>query len=233
MGGSTPEPLAEGVFIVVPAHNEARVLRDVIAGLLPYSRNVVVIDDGSRDDTAAVARDAGAQVIRHLINRGQGAAIRTGMDFALSRGAKAIVTFDADGQHDPADLPAVVMPVLRGECDVVLGSRFHDHRSNVPWVRRLVLRGGIWFTRLVSGIKVTDTHNGFRAFSRRAAEMIEINQDQMAHASEILDEIARRRLRYCEIAVRIRYNDYSQQKGQSSLASLRIVWDFLFEKLRR
>ncbi|MBM3888326.1 MAG: glycosyltransferase family 2 protein [Verrucomicrobia bacterium] len=233
MGDSTPERLDESVFAVIPAHNEAPVLRDVIAGLLAFCRNVVVVDDGSRDQTAAVAREAGAQVVRHLINRGQGAAIRTGMDFALSRGAKVIVTFDADGQHDPADLPAIVAPLLRGECDVALGTRFQDRRSNVPGLRRLVLRGGIWFTRVVSGIKVTDTHNGFRAFSRRAAEMIEINQDQMAHASEILDEIARQRLRYCEVPVRVRYSDYSRQKGQSSWASLQIVWHFLFEKLRR
>jgi glycosyltransferase involved in cell wall biosynthesis len=233
MGDSTPERLDESVFAVIPAHNEAQVVRDVVAGLLAFCRNVVVVDDGSRDETAAVAREAGAQVVRHLINRGQGAAIRTGMDFALSRGAKVIVTFDADGQHDPADLPAMVAPLLRGECDVALGTRFQDRRSNVPRLRRLVLRGGIWFTRVVSGIKVTDTHNGFRAFSRRAAELIEINQDKMAHASEILDEIARQRLRYCEVPVRVRYSDYSRQKGQSSLASLQIVWHFLFEKLRR
>ena len=233
MGNSTPERLDDGVFTVIPAHNEAQVLRDVVAELMRYCRNIVVVDDGSCDATATAAREAGAFVLRHLINRGQGAAIRTGMDFALGRGAKVIVTFDADGQHDPTDLPAIVAPLLRGECDVALGTHFQDRRSNVPWVRRWVLRGGIWFTRLVSGIRVTDTHNGFRAFSRRAAELIEINQDKMAHASEILDEIARQRLRYCEVPVRVRYSDYSRQKGQSSFASLHIVWHFLFEKLRR
>jgi len=231
---STPvQPLPADTFIVVPAFNEARVIREVVAGLLAYTPNVVVVDDGSRDATAEAARAAGAVVVQHLINRGQGAALRTGMDYALARGAKLIVTFDSDGQHDPADLPALVEPVAAGACDVALGSRFLGETVDMPWVRRLVLRGGIWFTRLVSGVKVTDTHNGLRAFSRRAAELIEIHQDQMAHASEILDELPRRRLRYREVPVKIRYSDYSMSKGQSSMNSVRIVLEFLFHKLRR
>lgn len=233
MASTSVQPLAADTFIVVPAYNEARVIREVVAGLLALTRHVVVVDDGSRDGTAAEARAAGAAVIQHLINRGQGAALRTGMDHALARGAKVIVTFDSDGQHDPADLPALVGPVAAGECDVALGSRFLGEAVNMPWVRRVVLRGGIWFTRLVSGVKVTDTHNGLRAFSRRAAEVIEIHQDQMAHASEILDELPRRGLRYREVPVKIRYSDYSMEKGQSSMNSVRIVLDFLFHKLRR
>ncbi|MBI5393971.1 MAG: glycosyltransferase family 2 protein [Verrucomicrobia bacterium] len=233
MASTAVQPLAADTFIVVPAYNEARVIRGVVAGLFACAPRVVVVDDGSRDATAAEARAAGATVIQHLINRGQGAALRTGMDYALAHGAQVIVTFDSDGQHDPADLPALVGPVAGGECDVTLGSRFLGEAVNMPWIRRLVLRGGIWFTRVVSGIKVTDTHNGLRAFSRRAAEVIEVHQDQMAHASEILDELARRGLRFREVAVKVRYSDYSLQKGQRSTGSVKIVLDFLFHKLWR
>ncbi len=208
-------------------------IRGVVAGLLACARNVVVVDDGSHDATAAEARAAGATVLRHLINRGQGAALRTGMDYALAQGARVIVTFDSDGQHDPADLAALVGPVARGECEVALGSRFLGQTVDMPWVRRVVLRGGVWFTRLVSGIKISDTHNGLRAFSRHVAELIEIHQDQMAHASEILDELARRRVKFREVPVKIRYSGYSMGKGQSSLASIRIAIDFLMHKLRR
>lgn len=233
MGGSHIEPLDPRVCIVVPAYNEGRVLGGVLASLLACSRNVIVVDDGSGDDTAAVARAAGATVLRHAINRGQGAALRTGMDLALQRGAQVIATFDSDGQHDPADLPALVAPVLSGECDVALGSRFLGSSLNMPPLRRLVLRGGVLFTWVLSGIRVTDTHNGLRAFSRRAAESLDIHQDKMAHASEILDEIARRKLRFREVPVHVRYSDYSIEKGQSSLAVFRIALDFLLHKLWR
>jgi glycosyltransferase involved in cell wall biosynthesis len=191
---------------------------------------VVVIDDGSSDETATVARKAGAIVLRHTLNRGQGAALQTGIDYALQRGAEVIVTFDSDGQHQVEDVEALLAPVLEGRCDVALGSRFLSGESRVPLMRKFTLKLGILFTRLVSGIRVTDTHNGLRAFSREAATKIQIRQDRMAHASEILDEIAQLRLRYLEVPTRILYTDYARSKGQRSSAAFRIVWDFLIGK---
>jgi len=191
---------------------------------------VVVVDDGSTDQTATAAAAAGAIVVSHLINRGQGAALKTGIEYALSCGAEAIVTFDSDGQHRIEDVDALLAPVLEGKYDVVLGSRFLGEGSCVPFGRKLTLKLGVLFTRLVSGIRVTDTHNGLRALSRTAAEKIQIRQDRMAHASEILDEIARLKLRYAEVPTRILYTEYSQTKGQKSSAALRIVWDFLVGK---
>ena len=191
---------------------------------------VIVVDDGSADETAKRAEEAGAKVLRHIINRGQGAALKTGIDFALRCGAQVIVTFDSDGQHQLEDVDALIAPVQEGHCDIALGSRFLHPETKVPPMRKMTLKLGVIFTRLVSRIQVTDTHNGLRAFSRKAAEQIRIRQDRMAHASEILDEIGRLKLRYREVPTRIVYSNYSRAKGQRSSAAFRIVWDFLIGK---
>lgn len=218
-------------WIVIAAYNEGTVIRGVIDGVKRLYPNVVVTDDASTDNTAAEARSAGAIVLEHLINRGQGAALKTGITYALQHGAEAIVTFDADGQHDPKDVPAMLAPIERGEVDVTLGSRFLRDGSNVPPLRRLALQAGVTFTHLVSRINVTDTHNGFRALNRSAAERIQILQDRMAHASEILDEIIRHKLRYREVPVTVTYSYYSREKGQSSSAMFRIAFKIFMHKL--
>lgn len=215
------------VHIVIAAYCEQAAVGETVRGLRTRYPNVVVVDDGSPDRTADQALEAGATVLRHVVNRGQGAALQTGIAHALRGGARYVVTFDADGQHAPADLPLLLEPLRAGRCDVVLGSRFL-RPGRVPLVRKLVLKAGVLFTRIVSGIRVTDTHNGLRAFSREAAERIEIRLDRMAHASELLDQIGRSGLRWVEVPVEVRYTAYSKGKGQSSLAGLRIAWDFLW-----
>lgn len=218
------------IFFVIPAYNEAGCVGNVIRHVRNQYPNVVVVDDGSADNTAIEAREAGAVVLVHLINRGQGAALKTGIDFALDAGADIIVTFDSDGQHRLEDVEALIEPVRSGVCDVALGSRFLNSETQVPPMRRLTLKLGVLFTRVVSRINVTDTHNGFRALSRKAAGLIQIRQDRMAHASEILDEISRLKLRFREVPTRILYTEYSKAKGQRSSAAFRIVWDFLIGK---
>src|SRR5436190_10198979 len=153
------------VFVVVPAFNEGEAIGAVLDELRPYDVRVVVVDDCSTDATADAARKGGAVVLRHAINRGQGAAIQTGIAYALRRGAEVIVTFDSDGQHDAGDLAALVAPIRDGRADVVLGSRFLEPRSAVPPTRRALLKLAILFTRATSGLRVTDAHNGLRAFS--------------------------------------------------------------------
>ncbi|QEL13249.1 glycosyltransferase family 2 protein [Limnoglobus roseus] len=222
-----------GVWVVIAAYNEGERLAVTLRGLLPVCGNVVAVDDGSRDDTAAVAATFPVWVLRHPINRGQGAALQTGLDFALARGAEVLVTFDADNQHDANDLAAVVAPVLAGTADVTLGSRFLGRTENLPASRRLVLKAGVLFTRVVSRIAVTDTHNGFRAFSAAAARRIRITQDRMAHASEILDEIRVQGLRFVEVPVTVRYSAATLAKGQSSWNAVRVVWQFLIGKVVR
>lgn len=218
------------IYFVIPAYNEAACVGQVVHRIRVKYLNVVVVDDGSTDQTAEVAQTAGAFVLRHLLNRGQGAALKTGIDFALTRGAEIIVTFDSDGQHQLEDVETLIAPVLAGRCDVALGSRFLDEENHVPFMRKMTLKFGVFFTRLVSRIKVTDTHNGLRALTRKAAEQIQIRQDRMAHASEILDEIARLKLHFCEVPTRIVYTEYSRAKGQRSSAAFHIVWEFLIGK---
>ena len=224
-------PAPENIWIVMPAYKESSRIRGTLLELLPNHANIVVVNDGSPDDTGAVAKSCGVWVVTHPINRGQGAALQTGIDFALLRGADYIVTFDSDGQHDPADIPAMLAPVRSGEVDLALGSRFLGRTIGMPLSRRILLKAAVLFTRVVSRIAVTDTHNGFRAFSRSAAQALRIRQDRMAHASEILDEIRRLGLRYREVPVTIRYTEATLEKGQSSWNAVRIVWQFLVGKV--
>ena len=221
------------LFVVIAAFNEAGAIADVVRELRETCPNVVVVDDGSRDDTAAKASGAGAIVVRHPLNRGQGAALQTGITYALRQGAGFVVTFDADGQHRPQDIPGLVAPIARGEVDVCLGSRFLGRADNMPTGRRLMLLGAVVFTRLTSGLKLTDAHNGLRAFSRRAAERLDLQLDRMAHASELVDQVRISGLPYREVPVHIRYTDYSMAKGQRSSAAFRVAFDYLIGRLLR
>lgn len=203
------------VFVVIPAFNEATTIVSVIENIKKYVTHVIVVDDASRDQTAILAEKAGADVLHHIINRGQGAALKTGIDYALRCGAEVMVTFDADGQHEASEIPLLVEPILHKEVDVVLGSRFlNGTPQTMPWMRRIMLRCAIIFTKVFSSIHVTDTHNGFRAFSRHAVQTIRIHQDRMEHASEIIDEIASHKLRFMEVPITITYSPYSLKKGQ-------------------
>ncbi len=222
-----------GVFIIVRAFNEGARLGASLDGLLPRFPDVVVVDDGSSDDTALVALQRPVWLVRHAINCGAGTALKTGMEFALGQGARVLVTFDADGQHDATEIDRVIEPVLAGRADVVLGSRFLGKSERMPWTRWLVLKGGIAFTRLFSRLRVTDTHNGFRALSAEAARRIRLTQPRMAYASELMDQLRVQKLRYCEVPVTIRYTDETLAKGQSSWNALRIVAELVVGRLIR
>jgi len=224
-----------GVYVVIPAFKEAESLPAVLKELRGYlpTQQIVVVDDGSPDDTSAAAKQAGVNLVRHVINRGQGAAIQTGIDAALSLGAEIVVTFDADGQHRPEDIARLVAPIKAGTCEAVLGSRFLEQTSDIPPVRRAILKLAVLFTRVVSQIRVSDTHNGFRALSAAACQRFRIRQDGMAHASEILDEISRCGIPYQEAPVTIRYTDYSMQKGQRNRDAIKLALRVLLFKVMR
>jgi glycosyltransferase involved in cell wall biosynthesis len=219
------------VWVVIAAYNEGERLGQSLHAVCRLGHNVVVVDDGSHDDTADVALRYPVWLLRHQINCGQGAALQTGITFALQQGAEILVTFDADGQHAAAEVERLIEPIRAGRADVALGSRFLGRAVGLPFVRRLVLKLGVLFTRLVSGIRVTDTHNGLRALSRRAAERIRITQDRMAHASEVLDRIRQEGLRYCEVPVTIHYSVETTAKGQSSWNALQIAGEFLLGRM--
>ena len=204
-------------FFVIPAFNEEKRLGKVISGLKKAGYyNLVVIDDCSRDNTAKIAERSGAIVLKHIINRGQGAALRTGIEYALSKGADFIVTFDADGQHRIEDIPAMLSPVVKGSADISVGSRFLSGQK-LPLVRKMLLKGSVYVIWLFYGVKMTDAHNGFRVFSRKAAELIEIKSDRMAHASEIIEEIYKKGLRVKEVPVVINYSEDVLKKGHGGV----------------
>jgi len=215
------------VWVVIAAYNEESRLQETLSGVCNENWNIVVVDDGSTDATYQNAQQFPIWVLQHPVNCGQGAALKTGIDFALQQDADVIVTFDADGQHSACEIPDLVEPVLRGDVDVALGSRFLGVAKDIPWIRQLTLKLAILFTQLTSGLKLTDVHNGFRAFSRKAAETIQIRQPRMAHASEILEEIARLRMKYVEIPVTITYRRETLDKGQTSLGALKITGHLL------
>jgi glycosyltransferase involved in cell wall biosynthesis len=228
-----PTNVRQGTFVVVPAYNEAACIEGVLRELVVAYPNVVVVDDGSTDDSYAIARAVVAYTLRHLINRGQGAALQTGIEFALRRGAKYIVTFDADGQHCVQDIAALLHPISCGACEITLGSRFLGEAARMPAGRRLLLRLAVLFTRLVNRVPLSDAHNGLRAFSRRAAEQINISMDRMAHASEIIDMIRNSRLPFREIPVKVRYTDHSLAKERSLWDAVRIAFHYLVGRVVR
>lgn len=223
--------LCAGTWVVVPLYNESSVIADVLRRLRATFPNVVVVDDGSTDGSAEAAKPEATWLLRHVVNRGQGAALQTGTDFALSRGAERIAHFDADGQHRVQDLLEMSRLVAAGECEICLGDRFAEGGEEVPRGRRLLLRAAVLFHRIASGSDLSDVHNGLRVLSRRAAERIEITADRMAHASELVDLIAQSGLRVEEIPVRIRYSEYSLAKGQRWSGGFRVLFHYLVGRL--
>jgi len=222
----------EEIFILIPAYNEEAKIGIVILNLQTEGyNNILVINDGSKDNTEKVAKDAGAEVLNHIINRGQGAALRTGIEYLReNKQVDIIITFDADGQHQAKDIPAIIEPLNEG-FDVTLGSRFLDKKTIVPKIKKIILKAGVVFTNTVSNIKLTDTHNGFRALGRNAIDRINLTQRGMEHASEIIDEIIKNKLKYKEVPVEVMYTKYSIAKGQSVADFLELGFKFLINKL--
>ncbi len=218
-------------WFVIPAFNEAEVIGHVVQMVRDEYSNVVVVDDCSSDATAQVALAAGAHVCSHPINLGQGAALQTGIDFALARETDAIVTFDADGQHSLSDASALIDRLGSGDVDIVLGSRFLGGTVGMPKAKRWLLKAAISYTRLTSGLRVTDTHNGLRCFNRHAAERIRIRHNRMAHASEILNKIGSEKLRYAEVPCTITYTNYSKAKGQRMTGAFAILADLAIGRM--
>ena len=216
---------------MIAAYNEASAIGRVVAEVGAEYPNVVVVDDGSADGTGEAARQAGATVLRHIVNRGQGAALQTGISWSRACGADVVVTFDADGQHRVEDIASLLAALPATGDGVALGSRFLGSTENMSAGRRLLLKMAVLFSRLASGLPVTDAHNGLRALSRTAASHIDLRLDRMAHASEFLDQIRRSGLPFQEVPVHIRYTDYSRAKGQRPTAALRILFDYLMARL--
>jgi glycosyltransferase involved in cell wall biosynthesis len=219
----------EDVAILVPVFNEARVVAEVVGDLRQRIDRVICVDDGSTDGSGAVARAAGATVLRHATNLGQGAALQTAIDYALTiPGVGYLVTFDADGQHQIDDVLAMLDVARDEDVAIVFGSRFLDERTQAGFLKRLVLKTAVWVTNQSTGLRLTDAHNGLRVIRRDAAAGVHLTQNRMAHASEIVLQLGRTKLPWREYPVHLLYTDYSKAKGQSLLNAVNILFELTF-----
>ena len=214
------------VWIVVPAFNEAGVIGGVITDLRSVFTHVVCVDDGSDDDTGDIALRAGAHLVRHPVNLGQGAAIQTGVEYVRRQpGAQVFATFDADGQHRVEDLVAMIDRLGRGDVDVVIGTRFGPGVSRPPLLKRVVLQTAVRLSPRGRRLGLTDSHNGLRVFNKTVADGLDITMNGMSHATEFIMLIAENRWRVAEQPVEVLYTEYSSAKGQPLLNGVNIIVD--------
>lgn len=224
------------VWIVIPAYNEASVIAEVVADVRAVFPNVVVVDDGGRDDTGDRAFAAGAHVVRHPVNLGQGAAIQTGVEYARSRpGAQFFVTFDADGQHQVKDVVRMLDRLRAEDLDIVIGTRFADRPPDrMPMLKRLLLPIVAKLSRSSRQLHLTDAHNGLRVFNKTVADGLNLTMNGMSHASEFVALIVENQWRIAEQPVHILYTDYSMSKGQPLVNGVNIIVNGLLRgRLRR
>lgn len=236
-GGEDPGR-GRDVWLVVPCFNEGTVIEDVLSSARETFPNIVAVDDGSVDSSAAAIHRAGAHLVRHPVNLGQGAAIQTGVEYARAQpGSRYFVTFDADGQHQIKDVSAMVARLRREPVDIVVGTRFGRPRGEsdqVPLIKRLVLRTVVMLSPRTRRLGLTDAHNGLRVFNRRVAEDLNLRMNGMSHASEFVELMDARDWRVAEQPVDILYTEYSMSKGQSLLNGINILSDgFVGKRLPR
>ena len=220
------------IFIAIPAFNEADVIQDVIQEIQSAGyKNIIIIDDGSRDNTFKKAKEmAGVTALRHKINRGKGAATKTGIEAAKLLGADIIVTMDGDGQHDPQDVKNLIEPILKNNCDVVLGTRLKD-TAGMPWHKIIANHVGNFFTWWLFGLWVTDSQSGFRAYSKHAAEVINTKGDRYEYESEVIKEIHNYKLKFIEVPIAVRYTEYSMGKihKQGLMNGIKTLYKMVFK----
>ncbi len=220
------------LVVVIPALNEEQRIAKTIEAVRLYADVVVVVDDGSVDRTFAVAKEAGAVVIRHMINCGPGAATQTGLVYAKTLDPAYVATFDADGQHEASDLPAMVDFLVAQKKDVVFGSRFLQS-NRVPLLRRLANNAGNLLTYFLSGIYLTDSQSGFKIFSARALEHITITANGFEFCSEIVREVAAERLTFCEFPIKVYYSEETLAKGQNLSTGITTMFKLIVRSLMK
>lgn len=215
------------VWVIIPFYNEATVIGGVISELLPAFSNVICVDDGSTDGGGIVAKNAGAKLVSHPINLGQGAALQTGFEYALEHAASYVITFDADGQHRKEDAIAMLELARQENLAIVFGSRFLDNRTKPGFLKKIVLKTAVTVTNWSTKTKLTDAHNGLRVIREDALRKISLKQDRMAHGTEIIVQLGRTGLPYAEHPVEVLYTEYSKTKGQSLWNSFNILMDLM------
>ena len=226
------------LLIILPAFNEAKVICEVLLKIkkisikLPLTTEICVVDDGSIDKTAAVARSAGVTVLNHVINRGLGASLSTGLEYAKSINADFAITLDSDGQHDPEDILKVLTPLLKNRADMVIGSRLLQNYGSMPLLRRINNYLFNLLTQILFGVTTTDSLSGFRGFNRRALQLIELKTDRMEVSNEFFSEIKRHHLKFTEVPIQVIYTKYSTRKGQPASNVFAILFRLVLRLLR-
>ncbi|MBB5157948.1 glycosyltransferase family 2 protein [Saccharopolyspora phatthalungensis] len=216
----------DDTWLIVPVYNEGPVVEGLVRDALQTFPNIVCVDDGSQDESAECILRAGAHLVRHPVNLGQGAALQTGIEYARRQpGARYFVTFDADGQHQVVDVQRMLVRLRDGEVDIVVGTRFHDSTRHIPLTKRILLRTVVMLSPRLRMLDLTDAHNGLRAFNRTVADQMNITHNGMGHASEIIDMVRRHSWRIAEEPVTILYTEYSKAKGQSVVNGVNIVFE--------
>lgn len=223
------------ILILIPAYNEEKVIGQVLKSLpRKVGKGIkvdwMVVDDGSSDDTAQVAKKYGARVFSHFLNRGLGGALGTGFEYAKSQGYSIVITFDADGQHQATDIPKMIKPIFENVADVVIGSRFLGNEP-LPLIRRLVIQLSNVLTWLLFGVWTSDSQSGLRAFSNRVIQRIEIKSERMEVSSEIFSQIKKNNWRVTEVPILPIYTEYSLYKGQKISNAPRVFWKLIMQKL--
>lgn len=223
------------VYIIIPVYNEEKAIEQVVSNVSRHFSNIVCVDDGSKDKSAEVIQGTKAKLVSHAVNLGQGAALQTGIEYALTDArAQYFVTFDADGQHDIKDVKKMLQHIRKNKSiEIVLGSRFLGEVKNISRLKKHVLKLAIKFSNLTSGLKLTDAHNGLRVFNRKVAESLNITMPDMAHASEIVHRIAEKNFKYKELPVTISYSEYSKAKGQPVINAVNISFDILLQRISK
>jgi polyprenyl-phospho-N-acetylgalactosaminyl synthase len=222
-------------YMIIAAYNEEKNIKQTIQNLLDNGwKNIIVVDDASKDDTFKILKQfSNITIFKHRVNMGQGAALRMGIQIAINLNADYIVTYDGDGQHRVEDIHKIVKPVYEGNTDVTLGSRFLNLKSEIPIFRIVTLKIGIIVQFLFYGILLTDAHNGFRCFSLDAAKKIKITENRMAHASQIIQQIGKHKLRYQEVPVIIKYTEDTLKKGHGGLkTAIGVFWKMFLLKFK-
>ena len=219
-------------LIIIPLYNESKVIEEVVNGILKHFTNIVIINDGSTDESLDIISKLDVKVINHPFNMGQGAAIQTGIDYCIGKNFDYIVTFDGDGQHCPLDVIEMIEVINNKKVDTVLGSRFIGKTENMPKMKYILLKCAIIFNYFITGMFLTDAHNGLRVFKMNVVKNMRLKHNGMAHATEILEIISRNKLNFIEYPVTIKYTEYSISKGQSLFNSIVIAFDIIVKKFK-
>ena len=216
------------IYVIVPAYNEEKVIKEIISNLLKKFSNVILVDDGSTDRTFNEIKDLDVKILHHEINLGVGAAVQTGFEYVSTiDSAHAVITFDADGQHLVKDAESMVKEVMTSDADIIFGTRFPKFARNIPLVKRIALKIITKITYFTTGVSLSDAHNGLKAFKVSALRNLELNFSAYSYESELITQVSKKKLKYTEMPTDIKYTNYSIKKGQKLSNGLLIIEDLL------